>query len=96
MATSDTTLGRLPGLESTRLVSVAEHGAGLRADLKLDTLPGPDHRPEKPHLAHARQMAMLPARKPTEADRPPPSTLPMTPAAKVALEMSGAKRRRKR
>jgi hypothetical protein len=33
MATSDTTLGRLPRLEGSRLVPLAEHGAGLRADL---------------------------------------------------------------
>jgi hypothetical protein len=59
---------------------------------KIITLEGPDHRPERPALADARRMAILPRRKPTDADRPPPSTFPMTPAAKVALELSRGKR----
>jgi hypothetical protein len=60
--------------------------------VKVEPLPGPDHRPEKRALAEARRMAALPSRKPTDADRPPPSTFPMTPAAKVALELGRGER----
>ena len=62
---------------------LAQHGASLRADLKIEPLPGPDERPERRALAEARRMAALPSRKPTEADRPPPSTFPMTSAARA-------------
>jgi hypothetical protein len=47
-----------------------------------------DPRPPKPWLVQAQRMASLPARKPTEADRPPPSTFPITPAAREALRIS--------
>ena len=56
-------------------------------------LDGPDKRPETLAIAAALKMAHAPARKPTEADAPPLSTLPMTRAARAALELSRGKRR---
>jgi hypothetical protein len=89
MATGNAITCCLARMERPRLVPLAEHGESLRADLsKLD----PDPRPQKRALADAQRMAGLPSRKPTEEDAPPPSTFPMTPAAKVALELSRGER----
>jgi hypothetical protein len=49
--------------------------------------PGPDRRPERPALAEALRMAALPARPPTDADRPPVTTFPKTRAALTALRL---------
>lgn len=70
----------------------------LREDLRPALMPkgDPDPRPEKPALADAIRASKLPKRKPTEADAPPLSLFPMTPAAKAALELSGARKKRKR
>lgn len=56
---------------------------------KLD---GPDTKPERPALADAlRRLYEGRPGPPTEADVPPPSTFPMTPAARAALRLSRKK-----
>lgn len=47
-----------------------------------------DPRAERPGMAAALAALKKPVGKPTEGDRPPPSTFPMTPAARAALRMS--------
>jgi hypothetical protein len=48
---------------------------------------------EHPALTAALKSLGLRTGKPTEADRPPPSLFPMTPAARAAKEMRARKGR---
>jgi hypothetical protein len=48
---------------------------------------------EHPALTEARKAAKGRRGKPSEADRPPPSLFPMTPAARAAKEMRARKGR---
>jgi hypothetical protein len=53
---------------------------------KLD---GPSRGPDPPGVADAlRRLSEGQSRTPTEADRPPPSLFPMTPAARAAIRAS--------
>ncbi len=50
---------------------------------------GPVSGPEHPDLESAlRALHTAERRRPTESDAPPPSTFPMTPAARAALNYS--------
>lgn len=44
--------------------------------------------PERPGMKQALMALKAQRRKPTEADRPPPSLFPMTPAAREARRLS--------
>jgi hypothetical protein len=50
-------------------------------------LKGGSRTPERPGMREALRALTLRKGPPTEADRPPPSTLPLTPAAKEALRL---------
>ena len=52
-------------------------------------LHGPDDRPERASMADAlKRLHYGRLGAPTDADRPPPSTLPVTRAAREALRLS--------
>jgi len=50
----------------------------------------PLSKPERPAMRQALAAVNAERRKPTEADAPPVSTFPMTPAAREALRMTKA------
>jgi len=49
----------------------------------------PDPRRERPHLVETLKMIEGRPGPPREEDAPPPSTLPITPAAREALRAEG-------
>jgi len=60
------------------------------------TLNGPDETPRSAGMRQALAAARLEPRKPTEEDAPKPSTFPLTKAAKEAVRLERAERKRKR